>query len=129
MTRIDKIETGNAPVAIGPYSQAVAAGDLIFVSGQIPLDADTGGVVAGGISEQALKVIDNVENILESAGSGLDRVVKVEVFLSDMEDFSRMNEVYSERFSGEVKPARCVVQAARLPKDVRIELSCIACRR
>jgi 2-iminobutanoate/2-iminopropanoate deaminase len=129
MTRIDKIETGNAPGAIGPYSQAVAAGDLIFVSGQIPLDADTGGVVAGGISEQALKVIDNVENILESAGSGLDRVVKVEVFLSDMEDFSRMNEVYSERFSGEVKPARCVVQAARLPKDVRIELSCIACRR
>ncbi|MDP8298350.1 MAG: RidA family protein [Candidatus Tantalella remota] len=129
MTQIKRIETYNAPGAIGPYSQAVLAGDLIFVSGQIPLDAATGRIVEGDISEQVNKVIDNVENILVSAGSGLDSVVKVEVFLSDMEDFSRMNEIYAERFSSEVKPARYVVQVARLPKDARVEISCIACRR
>lgn len=128
MGKIVRIDTTDAPGAIGPYSQAVLSGDMIFVSGQIPLDADTGSLVEGGIREQTSRVIDNAEKILKASGASLDQVVKVDVFLSDMEDFQDMNRVYAEKFTSKVKPARCVVQAARLPKDVRIELSCIASR-
>ena len=96
------------------------------MSGQIPIDPKTGDVQKGDIKAQTSLVIKNTEAILLSGGSGLDKVVKVDVFLSDMNDFLDMNEIYGSAFSGEVRPARCVVQAARLPKDVRIELSCIA---
>jgi 2-iminobutanoate/2-iminopropanoate deaminase len=121
-----KIECADAPAAIGPYSQAVLAGDFLFISGQIPIDPDSGEIIKEGIERQTLLVLENAEKILRSSGLELSDVVKVDVFLSDIEDFSVMNEAYGSKFSGDVKPARCVVQAARLPKDVRIELSCIA---
>ena len=120
------IKCADAPAAIGPYSQAVQAGDFLFVSGQIPIDPGNGEIVKEGIKQQTLLVIENAEKILRSAGLELSDVVKVDVFLSDIQDFTAMNEVYGSKFTGDAKPARCVVQAARLPKDVRIELSCIA---
>ncbi|MFH1878574.1 MAG: Rid family detoxifying hydrolase [Candidatus Omnitrophota bacterium] len=125
---IQKIECPDAPKAIGPYSQAVSAGSYVFVSGQIPLSADTGEICGKDIKAQASKAIDNMENILSSCGLTLGRVVRVDVFLTDMADFTEMNEVYQARFSGAVKPARCVVEVSRLPKNVKIELSCIAAK-
>jgi len=125
---IKKIQTAKAPQAIGPYSQAISAGDMVFVSGQIPIDPSTGEVVKGGIKEQTALVIENTENILKECGAALGSVVKVDVFLNDLNDFTLMNEVYSSSFKGDVKPSRCVVQVARLPKDVSIEMSCIAVR-
>ena len=128
MGAIDRVECSNAPKAIGPYSQAVAAGDFVFVSGQIPVSVETGEVAGNGIKEQTHLVIDNTEKILSSCGLGLGNIVKADVFLKDLEDFSDMNDVYGTRFGGDVRPARCVIQAAKLPKDVKIELSCIAYR-
>jgi 2-iminobutanoate/2-iminopropanoate deaminase len=119
------IATEKAPGAIGPYSQAIKAGNMIFCSGQIPIDPATGDFVAGGVVEQAEQVLKNLSAVLEAAGSGLDRVVKTTVFLADMSDFSAMNEVYAKYF-GESKPARATVQAARLPRDARVEIDCIA---
>ena len=119
------IATENAPGAIGPYSQAIKAGNMIFCSGQIPIDPETGEFVAGGVVEQAEQVLKNLSAVLEAAGSGLDRVVKTTVFLADMGDFSAMNEVYAKYF-GESKPARATFQAARLPRDARVEIDCIA---
>jgi 2-iminobutanoate/2-iminopropanoate deaminase len=123
---INKIECPGAPAPVGPYSQAVSAGGFVFVSGQIPIDPETGEIRAGGIREQASLAIKNAEAILSSCGLGLDKVVKVDVYLKDIGDFPAMNEVYSSAFNGSVKPARCVIQASRLPKDVLIELSCVA---
>lgn len=123
---IKEIFTEDAPRPVGPYSQAVSAGEYVFVSGQIPLDRLTGETVEGNITAQTRQVISNLENILGELGIGLDRVVKTEVFLLDMNDFSAMNAVYASKFTGAAKPARCVVQASRLPRDVRIEMSCIA---
>jgi 2-iminobutanoate/2-iminopropanoate deaminase len=120
------IKCTDAPAAIGPYSQAIQAGDFLFVSGQIPIDPGSGEIIKDGIERQTSLVIENAEKILRSAGLDLEDVVRVDVFLSDIEDFTAMNEVYGSKFTGDAKPARCVVQAARLPKDVRIELSCIA---
>ena len=125
---IKEIKTPNAPEPAGPYSQAVSAGGYVFVSGQIPVDAGNNRIVEGGIKEQTAQVIDNVEEILRSSGLGLENVVKTDIYMNDLNGFSEMNEVYLSRFISEVKPARCVVQAARLPKDVQIELSCIAYR-
>ncbi|MDP8258995.1 MAG: Rid family detoxifying hydrolase [Candidatus Aadella gelida] len=122
-----EIRTSEAPEPVGPYSQAVSVGGTVFVSGQIPLTSDNI-LVKGGIKEQTAQVIDNVEKILVSSGLCLDNVAKVDVFMKDLENFSEMDEVYLSKFVSGVKPARCVVQAARLPKDVLIELSCIACR-
>lgn len=121
------VQTDHAPRAIGPYSQAVRAGDLIFASGQIPTDPQTGEFVAGGISEQTEQVLRNLAAVLEAAGSGLDRVVKTTVFLADMNDFAAMNEVYGRFFVSE-PPARATVQAARLPRDARVEIEAIALR-
>ena len=126
--KIIKIQCEDAPRAIGPYSQAVSAGNLVFVSGQIPLDVVTGDIFKGDIKEQTAVVIGNIEKILASSALKLDNVVKTDVFLADMSDFPAMNEIYGAKFNGDVLPARCVIQAARLPRDARIEISCIACR-
>ena len=119
------ISTENAPGAIGPYSQAVKAGNMIFCSGQIPIDPETGEFVSTDIAEQTEQVLRNLNAVLEAADSSLNNVVKTTVFLVDMNDFGAMNEVYA-RFFSENKPARATVQAARLPKDARVEIDCIA---
>ena len=120
------IQTKSAPAAIGPYSQAVLTpGGLLFTAGQIALDPVTGGVVAGGIQEQTARVLENISAVLTAAGSGLPHVVKTTVFLSDMNDFGAMNEVYGRYFS-DSPPARSTVQVSRLPRDVRVEIEAIA---
>ena len=119
------IATENAPGAIGPYSQAVKAGNMVFCSGQIPIDVATGEFVSDDVAQQTRQVLINLTAVLEAAGTGLNNVVKTTVFLDDMNDFTAMNEVYAEFFS-ENKPARATVQAARLPKDARVEIECIA---
>ena len=119
------IATDRAPHAIGPYSQAVRAGNLVFASGQIPIDPATGEFVAGGIAEQTEQVLRNLTAVFEAAGTGLDQVVKTTVFLANMDDFAVMNEVYGRFFGGE-PPARATVEAARLPRDARVEIEAIA---
>ena len=118
------ISTENAPGAIGPYSQAIKAGNLVFCSGQIPIDVKTGEFVSNDVAEQTAQVLKNLSAVLEAAGSSLKSVVKTTVFLADMNDFGAMNEVYAEYF-GENKPARATVQAARLPRDARVEIEAI----
>lgn len=119
------VSTENAPGAIGPYSQAIKTGNMVFVSGQIPIDPKTGEFVSNEVIEQTEQVLKNLSAVLEAAGSNLNNVVKTTVFLADMNDFTAMNEVYAKYFS-ENKPARATVQAARLPKDARVEIECIA---
>ena len=119
------ISTDNAPKAIGPYSQAVICGGFVFLSGQIPLDPQTGQIVEGGIEGQTERVLDNLSNVLQAAGSSLSKVVKTTVFMKDMEEFAKMNAVYA-RYFPENPPARSTVEAARLPRDVRVEIDCIA---
>jgi 2-iminobutanoate/2-iminopropanoate deaminase len=121
----ERIQTENAPAAIGPYSQAIKAGGLVFVSGQIPIDPATGEFVAGGISEQTQQVLKNLAAVLEAAGSSLDQVLKTTVFLADMKEFSGMNEVYATFFTGP-PPARATVAAAGLPRDARVEIEAVA---
>ena len=119
------ISTKAAPAAIGPYSQAIRVGNLLFVSGQIPIDPATGEVVAGDIRVQTGQVMKNLTAILTAAGSSLDRVAKTTVYLRDLSEFSAMNEVYAQFFGGE-PPARATVQVARLPRDAAIEIDLIA---
>ena len=119
------ISTENAPGAIGPYSQAIKTGGMIFCSGQIPIDPATGNFVSDDVAEQTEQVLKNLEAVLKAGGAGFENVVKTTVFLADMNDFAVMNEVYG-RFFGDVKPARATVQAARLPRDARVEIDCIA---
>jgi len=119
------VATTDAPAAIGPYSQAVIAGGFLFVSGQIPLDPATGALVSGSIADETRRVFDNLKAILEAAGATFDNVVKTTVYLSDMADFSAMNDVYATYFS-DPAPARATVQAAALPKGVRVEIDLIA---
>ena len=121
----DRVQTDNAPKAIGPYSQAIKAKGLIFASGQIPLDPQTMQVIEGGVREQTERVMNNLKAVLESAGSSLDQIVKTTVFLADLNDFADMNEVYG-RFFGDMPPARSTVEVARLPRDVRVEIDAIA---
>jgi len=121
------ITTDTAPAAIGPYSQAVQANGLLFVSGQIPMDPQSGGLVQGDIEAQAKQVLQNLKAIVEAAGMGLQNVVKCTCFLKDMEDFARFNAVYATFFDTR-PPAREAVEVARLPKDVRIEISAICVR-
>jgi 2-iminobutanoate/2-iminopropanoate deaminase len=118
------ISTENAPGAIGPYSQAVKVGNMVFCSGQIPIDPATGEFVSDDVSEQTVQVIKNLQAVLEAAGTSLNNVVKTTVFLADMNDFIAMNEIYAKYFSE--KPARATVQAARLPRDARVEIEVIA---
>ena len=121
----ERIQTDNAPAAIGPYSQAIKAGGFVFVSGQIPIDPQTGQFVAGGVAEQTEQVLKNLSAVLEAAGSSLDRVVKTTVFLADMKEFTGMNEVYATFFSGP-PPSRATVAAAGLPRDARVEIEAVA---
>ena len=121
-----KISTEKAPAAIGPYSQGIIVNGLLFASGQIPIDPAVGSIVDGGISEQAHQVFRNISAILREAGTDLSSVVKTTVFLADMNDFQTVNSIYAEYMTGEILPARSAVQAARLPKDVRIEVELIA---
>ena len=120
-----KVQTEHAPAAIGPYSQAIKAGGFVFVSGQIPIDPQTGQFVSGGVAEQTERVLKNLSAVLEAAGSSLEQVVKTTVFLADMKDFGAMNEVYARFFSAE-PPARATVAAAGLPRDARVEIEAVA---
>ncbi|HVW06711.1 MAG TPA: RidA family protein [Vicinamibacterales bacterium] len=119
------VTTPRAPAAIGPYSQAVRAGTLLFVSGQVPLDPATGTLVPGGIEEQTRQVLRNLQAILEAAGTSFDAVARTTVYLTDLSDFAAMNAVYAT-FVREPFPARATVQVARLPKDARVEIDVIA---
>ena len=121
----DIVQTDAAPKAIGPYSQAIKAGGFLFVSGQIPIDPTSGQFVSGGIAEQTEQVMKNLSALLESAGSGLERVVKATVFLADMDEFAAMNQVYGKYFASD-PPARATVEVARLPRDARVEIDVIA---
>lgn len=121
------VSTENAPGAIGPYSQAIIAGDLVFCSGQLPMDPSTGQLITGSIEEQTRRVLDNLSALLAAAGSSLKHVVKTTIFLADMNDFAAVNATYAEYFDQE-PPARSTVQAARLPRDARVEIEAIALR-
>lgn len=119
------ISTASAPAAIGPYSQAVRWNGLIYCSGQIPLDPATGQLVEGGIEEQTARVLDNLKAVLEEAGATLETVLKTTIFVKDLGDFGKVNEVYGRYFPVN-PPARATVEAARLPRDVRVEIEAVA---
>jgi len=122
---MDAISTPNAPAAIGPYSQAIAAGGVVYTAGQIPLDPATGEMVTGDVAAQTERVFQNLAAVLAAAGTGLDRVVKATVYLADMADFPAMNEVYAKHF-GDHRPARSTVAVKTLPKNARVEIDLIA---
>ena len=119
-----EIKTNNAPMAIGPYSQAIVTNNMVFTSGQIPVNPVTG-EIPKTIEEQANQVFTNLKNLLEASGTSIEKVVKTTVFIKDMNDFVALNGVYAEMF-GETRPARSCVEVARLPKDVKVEIECIA---
>lgn len=119
------ISSDRAPKAIGPYSQGIAASGFLFLSGQVPLDPETGDLVHGTVREEVTRVMDNLKAVIEAAGSGLDRVVRTTVYLTDLQDFAAMNEVYA-RYFGAHRPARSTVQVAALPKGARVEIDAIA---
>ena len=120
------IATDRAPAAIGPYSQAVRAGDFVFTSGQIGLDPATGELVAGGIEAETRQVLENLTAVLEAAGAGWRDVVRTTIYLSDIADFALVNKLYGERVGAGVLPARSTVQVARLPRGARVEIDAIA---
>ncbi|HUZ02595.1 MAG TPA: RidA family protein [Thermomicrobiaceae bacterium] len=119
------VATTGAPQAIGPYSQGIKLGNLVFTAGQIPLDPSTGKLVEGGIEEQTRRVMQNLQGVLAAAGSSLDRVVKTTCFLANLDDFAAFNGVYAT-FFGQEAPARSTVQAARLPAGAMVEVECVA---
>lgn len=123
------INTPNAPTPIGPYSQAVKSGHLVFTSGQIPIDPKTGEMISGDIREQAIQVLENLKAVLEAAGCALDDVIKTTVFLSDMAHFPEFNVIYAEYFGEENAPARSTVQVATLPKGALVEIELVATLR
>ncbi|MDD5251756.1 MAG: RidA family protein [Patescibacteria group bacterium] len=126
LIRSSVVRTDGAPAPIGPYSQAVSAGQLVFCSGQIGLDPVTGILVAGGVAVETRRVLDNLTAVLAAAGLTLAHVVRTDIFLADMNDFSAVNEIYAEYFSSDPKPARQTVGVAALPKNATVEISCIA---
>lgn len=128
MLRKERISTDRGPAAIGPYSQAIVAGDFVFVSGQIPLDPASGRLVTGDIGVQTERVMKNLAGILEAAGSSLDLAVKATIYLADLADFEGMNQTYAQAFRGD-PPARATVQAAGLPKGALLEIEMIALKR
>jgi 2-iminobutanoate/2-iminopropanoate deaminase len=121
----EAVSTPTAPAAIGPYSQAIRAGNLLFLSGQIPIDPATGNLVDGGIEAQTRQVFHNIGEILQAGGSSFDGVVTATVYLADMNDFAKVNEIYATYFSSPA-PARATVQVARLPRDCKVEIQVIA---
>jgi len=125
MADLRRIDIKNAPAAIGPYSQAIITGNMVFTAGQIPLDPESMEVVGEDIVEQTHRSLKNLQAILEAAGASFDTVVKTTVYLEDMSEFAAMNEVYASYFTNN-KPARSTVQAARLPKNVKVEIDAIA---
>lgn len=128
MSRIETVHTDDAPAAIGPYSQAIVHGDTVYCSGQVALLPGSGELLVGDVQDETRQVLANLEAVLVAAGSGLDRCLKVGVFLKDMNDFAKVNAVYAEVF-GDHKPARACVEVARLPKDVRVEIDAVAALR
>jgi 2-iminobutanoate/2-iminopropanoate deaminase len=122
------IHTDAAPKAIGPYSQATFWNGLVFCSGQIPLDPATGALIEGGIEEQTVRVLDSLKAVLEAAGAGLDSVLKTTIYVKDLGDFGKVNEIYGRYFSSN-PPARATVEVARLPRDVKVEIDAIAFRK
>ena len=120
------VSTNNAPAAIGPYSQAVVANNLVFCSGQIALDPKTGELVDGDVAQQTKRVMENLRAVLNAAGTGLDRALKMTVYLKDMGDFPVVNEIYGGFFPEGRAPARATVEVSRLPKDVLVEVDCVA---
>jgi len=127
MSRIEKVETKEAPRAVGPYSQGTKSSGFIFVSGQLPIDPKTGEIVENDIKVQTDRVIENLRAILKAVGLDLNNVVRCDVFLKDMNDFKEMNEIYALKFITDPMPARQTVQVGRLPLDAMVEISCIAC--
>ena len=125
MSDLKRVHTEHAPAAIGPYSQAIVVDGLVFCSGQIAFDPETGEIVGGDVARQTDQVLRNLAAVLEAAGSSMSSVVKTTVFLTDMNDFGAMNEVYAEHF-GEHRPARAAVAAAALPRFVDVEIECVA---
>ena len=121
-----RINTEKAPAASGPYSQGVAAGNFLFVSGQLPIDPKTGSIDADNVADQARQSLTNLSQILEAAGTSMDKVVKTTVFIQHMDDFAVMNEVYAQFFQGEVLPARSAVEVAKLPKGALVEIEAVA---
>ncbi len=121
----ETVNTDKAPKAIGPYAQAIKAGEFIYTAGQIPIDPQTGNLIAGGIAEQTRQVLENLKAVLEAAGSSLDKVVKATVFLKNMADFAALNEVYGE-YLGKAKPARSTVAVAELPRGALVEIDFVA---
>lgn len=126
MKDIRTVSTPDAPAAIGPYSQAVVHGGLVYCSGQVALDPRTAEIVEGDVSVQTRQVLTNLQHVLEAAGSALQHVLKTTVYLKSMDEFPLMNEVYGGFFSADAPPARATVEVARLPKDVRVEIDCVA---
>lgn len=125
--QLEPVHTDGAPEAIGPYSQAVVAGDLVFCSGQVSLHPETGELVGETAAEQADRALQNLRAVVEAAGSSMDRVVKTTVYLADMADYPHVNEVYARHF-GDAKPARAAVAVRTLPKNALVEIDCIATR-
>jgi 2-iminobutanoate/2-iminopropanoate deaminase len=125
---IREVRSSGAPAPIGPYSQAVSAGDFVFTSGQIPLDPKTNTLVEGDIEVQTERVLANLAAVLAAAGTSLARVVKTSVFLADLADFAKMNAVYDRHFSSFPKPARSTVQVAKLPAGAKVEIDVVALR-
>ena len=121
----ETIQTDQAPKAIGPYSQAIKVGNLVYTAGQIPIDPKTGNFVAGGINEQTRQVLQNLQAVLAAVGSSLDQVVKATVFLKNIGDFAAMNEIYAE-YLGDAKPARSTVAVAELPRGALVEIDLVA---
>lgn len=121
------IHTDSAPKAIGPYSQAIVSNGLVFCSGQIPLDPTSGAIVEGGIEEQTVRVLDNLKAVLEAAGASLDSVLKTTIFVKDLNDFAKVNEIYGRYFPVN-PPARATVEVARLPRDVKVEIEAVAAK-
>jgi len=126
MTDRRPVQTAAAPAAIGPYSQAIVAAGLVHCSGQVALDPLSGELQGSTAAEQARVALANLSAVLQAAGSGMDRVLKCNVYLTDLEDFGAVNEVYARAFEGEIPPARACVEVSRLPKDAKVEIDCVA---
>lgn len=126
--KITKVDTNKAPEAVGPYSQAIRVGDFIFCSGQIGIDSVTGSLVEGGIEKETEMVLKNLLEVLRVEKLTFKNVVKVDIFITNISDFTKVNKIYGKYFNTDPKPARATVEVSNLPKDAKIEMSCIACK-